>query len=40
MHPLHRETHLVERIGWPRAAVLGANEIISTASLISQTTEN
>ena len=35
MHPLHRETHLVERIGWLRAAVLGANDgIISTASLI------
>ena len=35
MHPLHRETHLVERIGWLRAAVLGANDgIISTASLM------
>ena len=35
MHPLHRENHLVERIGWLRAAVLGANDgIISTASLI------
>ena len=35
MRPLHRETHLVERIGWLRAAVLGANDgIISTASLI------
>jgi vacuolar iron transporter family protein len=35
MHPLHRETHLVARIGWLRAAVLGANDgIISTASLI------
>ena len=35
MHTLHRETHLVERIGWLRAAVLGANDgIISTASLI------
>ena len=32
---LHKETHLVERIGWLRAAVLGANDgIISTASLI------
>ncbi len=32
---LHSETHLVERIGWLRAAVLGANDgIISTASLI------
>ena len=31
----HIETHLVERIGWLRAAVLGANDgIISTASLI------
>jgi hypothetical protein len=30
-----RESHLVERIGWLRAAVLGANDgIISTASLI------
>lgn len=35
MHPLHRETHLIERIGWLRAAVLGANDgIISTASLM------
>jgi VIT1/CCC1 family predicted Fe2+/Mn2+ transporter len=32
---LHPETHLVSRIGWLRAAVLGANDgIISTASLI------
>lgn len=31
----HRETHLVARIGWLRAAVLGANDgIVSTASLI------
>lgn len=31
----HPEDHLVERIGWLRAAVLGANDgIISTASLI------
>lgn len=31
----HRERHLVERIGWLRAAVLGANDgIVSTASLI------
>ncbi len=31
----HRETHLVNRIGWLRAAVLGANDgIVSTASLI------
>ena len=32
---LHPERHLVGRIGWLRAAVLGANDgIISTASLI------
>ncbi|HTV34174.1 MAG TPA: VIT family protein [Methylocella sp.] len=32
----HRERHAVERIGWLRAAVLGANDgIISTASLIA-----
>ncbi|MDE2200603.1 MAG: VIT family protein [Rhodospirillales bacterium] len=32
---LHSESHLVERIGWLRAAVLGANDgIVSTASLI------
>jgi VIT1/CCC1 family predicted Fe2+/Mn2+ transporter len=32
---LHAEKHLVKRIGWLRAAVLGANDgIISTASLI------
>lgn len=31
----HRETHLVSRIGWLRAAVLGANDgIVSTASLV------
>jgi VIT1/CCC1 family predicted Fe2+/Mn2+ transporter len=31
----HPENHLVDRIGWLRAAVLGANDgIISTASLI------
>jgi VIT1/CCC1 family predicted Fe2+/Mn2+ transporter len=35
MRPIHKETHLVARIGWLRAAVLGANDgIISTASLI------
>jgi vacuolar iron transporter family protein len=35
MRTLHRETHLIERIGWLRAAVLGANDgLISTASLI------
>src|SRR6202162_4297680 len=33
--PLHPERHLVTRIGWLRAAVLGANDgIVSTASLI------
>ena len=32
---VHRESHLVDRIGWLRAAVLGANDgIVSTASLI------
>ena len=31
----HRELHRSERIGWLRAAVLGANDgIVSTASLI------
>ena len=35
MRTIHRERHLIERIGWLRAAVLGANDgIISTASLI------
>jgi vacuolar iron transporter family protein len=35
MLPLHRESHLIQRIGWLRAAVLGANDgIISTASLV------
>lgn len=35
MHPIHRESHLIQRIGWLRAAVLGANDgIISTASLV------
>jgi VIT1/CCC1 family predicted Fe2+/Mn2+ transporter len=33
--PHHRETHRTHRIGWLRAAVLGANDgIVSTASLI------
>lgn len=33
---VHRERHLVARIGWLRAAVLGANDgIVSTASLIT-----
>jgi VIT1/CCC1 family predicted Fe2+/Mn2+ transporter len=32
---LHRETHRTDRIGWLRAAVLGANDgIVSTASLV------
>jgi VIT1/CCC1 family predicted Fe2+/Mn2+ transporter len=31
----HRETHRVQRIGWLRAAVLGANDgLVSTASLV------
>lgn len=35
MNPRHQETHPIERIGWLRAAVLGANDgIVSTASLI------
>jgi len=35
MSRMHNERHLVGRIGWLRAAVLGANDgIISTASLI------
>lgn len=35
MRQFHKETHLIERTGWLRAAVLGANDgIISTASLI------
>ena len=35
MHPLHREGHLIDRIGWLRGAVLGANDgIISTSSLV------
>jgi len=34
--PTHAEHHLLGRIGWLRAAVLGANDgILSTASLIS-----
>jgi vacuolar iron transporter family protein len=32
---IHPESHLIQRIGWLRAAVLGANDgIVSTASLI------
>lgn len=35
MSRLHREFHLIERVGWLRAAVLGANDgVVSTASLI------
>src|SRR6516162_2473391 len=35
MSRMHKETHLIGRNGWLRAAVLGANDrIISTASLI------
>ena len=34
-HLLHPENHLVDRIGWLRAAVLGANDgLVSTASLV------
>lgn len=33
--PKHKEAHLIDRTGWLRAAVLGANDgIVSTASLI------
>lgn len=32
---MHKERHLIERVGWLRAAVLGANDgIISTASVM------
>ena len=35
MARIHAETHLLDRIGWLRASVLGANDgIVSTASLI------
>jgi len=35
MSRLHNENHLISRVGWLRAAVLGANDgIVSTASLI------
>jgi VIT1/CCC1 family predicted Fe2+/Mn2+ transporter len=35
MRTSHLENHLIERVGWLRAAVLGANDgLISTASLI------
>lgn len=34
-HHRHRESHQISRLGWLRAAVLGANDgIVSTASLI------
>jgi VIT1/CCC1 family predicted Fe2+/Mn2+ transporter len=33
--PRHKEAHFIDRIGWLRASVLGANDgIVSTASLI------
>jgi VIT1/CCC1 family predicted Fe2+/Mn2+ transporter len=35
MRHAHAESHLIDRIGWLRAAVLGANDgLVSTASLI------
>ena len=35
MHPRHPEYHRTERVGWLRAAVLGANDgLVSTASLV------
>ena len=35
MSRLHREGHLLDRVGWLRASVLGANDgIVSTASLL------
>ena len=35
MSRLHIERHRVSRVGWLRAAVLGANDgLVSTASLI------
>ena len=35
MHRQHFELHYAERIGWLRAAVMGANDgIVSTASLV------
>src|SRR5512141_2043979 len=35
MPRMHRERHRTDRIGWLRAAVLGANDgIVSTASLV------
>jgi vacuolar iron transporter family protein len=36
MSRLHLENHVVSRIGWLRASILGANDgIVSTASLIA-----
>ena len=35
MHPRHVEQHKTQRVGWLRAAVLGANDgLLSTASLV------
>ena len=35
MRPVHSERHFTQRIGWLRAAVLGANDgIVSTAALV------
>lgn len=35
MRATHEENHLIDRVGWLRAAVLGANDgLVSTASLI------
>ena len=35
MRASHKENHLIDRVGWLRAAVLGANDgLVSTASLI------
>jgi VIT1/CCC1 family predicted Fe2+/Mn2+ transporter len=35
MRRIHRERHRIQRVGWLRAAVLGANDgIVSTASLV------
>ena len=35
MHRIHFERHYAERVGWLRAAVMGANDgIVSTASLV------
>ncbi|MEP7353488.1 MAG: VIT1/CCC1 transporter family protein, partial [Acidobacteriota bacterium] len=35
MHIRHQERHRTDRIGWLRAAVLGANDgILSTSSLV------